>query len=70
MERHKITERQIEKARQNNGRFLNRIRSSAAIRFDYFNRFMVSLKEDVSEAGLREQLKEYLRNLLSLVDII
>jgi hypothetical protein len=31
---------------------------------------MVSLKEDVSEAGLREQLKEYLRNLLSLVDMI
>ena len=70
MERHKVAGGQIEKARLGNVRFLNRIRSSAAIRFDYFNRFMVSLKEDVSEAGLREQLKEYLRNLLSLVDII
>jgi hypothetical protein len=70
MERHKVAGGQIEKARLSNVRFLNRIRSSAAIRFDYFNRFMVSLKEDVSEAGLREQLKEYLRNLLSLVDMI
>lgn len=70
MERHNVAGGQIEEARLRNGRFLKRIRSSAAIRFDYFNRFMVSLKEDVSKARLREQLKEYLRNLLSLVDLI
>jgi hypothetical protein len=70
MERHKAAGEQIEKARLSNVRFLNRIRPTAAIRFDYFNRFMVSLKEDVSEAGFREQMEEYLRNILSLVDII
>jgi hypothetical protein len=70
MERHEVGGGQIEKARLGNVRFLNRIRSSAAIRFDYFNRFMVSLKEDVSEARFREQMEEYLRNLLSLIDII
>jgi hypothetical protein len=53
MERHKITERQIEEAKLSNDRFLNRIKSSAAMRFSYFNRFMVGLEEDVSEAGLR-----------------
>jgi len=70
MERHKITERQIEEARLSNDRFLNRIKSSAAMRFSYFNRFMVGLEEDVSEAGFREQMKEYLRNFLNVVDSI
>ena len=70
MERHKITERQIEEAKLSNDRFLNRIKSSAAMRFSYFNRFMVGLEEDVSEAGLREQMKEYLRNFLNVVDSI
>jgi hypothetical protein len=70
MERHKITEGQIEKAKLSNDRFLNRIKSSAAMRFSYFNRFMVGLEEDVSEAELREQMKDYLRNFLNVVDSI
>jgi hypothetical protein len=70
MERHKVTEGQIEKARLSNVRFLNRIKSDAATQFNYFNRFMVDLEEDVSEAGLREQMKEYLRNFLNVVDSI
>jgi len=70
MERHKITERQIEEAKLSNDRFLNRIKSSAAMRFSYFNRFMVRLEEDVSEAELRVQMKDYLRNFLSVVDSI
>jgi len=70
MERHKVTEGQIEKARLSNVRFLNRIKSGAATQFNYFNRFMVGLEEDVSEAGLHEQMKEYLRNFLNVVDSI
>jgi hypothetical protein len=70
MERHKIAETQIEEARLSNARFLNRIGSSAATRFDYFNRFMVGLQEDVSETRLREQLKDYLGNLINLADNI
>jgi hypothetical protein len=70
MERHRITESQIEKARLSNDRFLNRIKSSAAMQFSYFNKFMVGLEEDVSEAGLRELMKEYLGNFLNVVDSI
>jgi len=70
MERHEIAERQIEKAKLSNERFLNRIESSAAVRFSYFNRFMVGLQEDVSEAEFREQMKNYLRNFLNVVDNI
>jgi hypothetical protein len=70
MERHKITEGLIEKAKMSNDRFLSRIEPSAAIQFSYFNRFMVGLEEDVSEATLREQMEEYLRNLLKVVDNI
>jgi hypothetical protein len=70
MERHNITEGLIEKAKMSNDRFLNRINPSAAMQFSYFNRFMVGLEEDVSEAGFREQMEEYLRNLLKVVDNI
>jgi len=31
---------------------------------------MVGLEEDVSEAGLREQMKDYLCNFLGVVDSI
>jgi hypothetical protein len=31
---------------------------------------MVGLEEDVSETELREQMKEYLRNFLNVVDSI
>jgi hypothetical protein len=70
MERHNMTEGRIEKAKLSNDRFLNRIKSSAATQFSYFNRFMVGLEEDVSEIELREQMKEYLNNLLKVVDNI
>jgi hypothetical protein len=70
MERHNMMEGQIERAKLNNYRFLNRIKSSAAIQFSYFNRFMVGLEEDVSEARLREQMEEYLGNFLKVVDNI
>lgn len=70
MERHEITKAQIEKAELSNDRFLNRIKPSAAMRFSYFNRFMVGLEEDVSEARLDEQMKEYLHNFLNVVDSI
>ena len=70
MERHTIVERQIEKAELINLRFLNRIKPSAAMQFGYFNKFMVSLKEDISEAEFREHMKEYLRNILDVVDNI
>jgi hypothetical protein len=70
MERHNIMEGQIERAKLNNDRFLNRIKSSVAIQFSYFNRFMVGLEEDVSEARLREQMEEYLGNFLKVVDDI
>jgi len=68
MERHEITEGQIEKAKVSNDRFLNRIKPGAAMRFSFFNRFMVGLKEDVSEAEFHEQMSEYLRDFLDLVD--
>jgi hypothetical protein len=68
MERHSMTEEQIEKARLSNDRFLNRIKASVAKQFDYFNRFMLGLQEDISETGLREQMNEYLRNFLNVVD--
>jgi hypothetical protein len=70
MERHKITEGLIERAKMSNDRFLSRIEPSAAIQFSYFNRFMVGLEEDVSEARLCEQMEQYLRNLLKVVDSI
>jgi hypothetical protein len=70
MERHNMMEGQIEKGKLNNDRFLNRIKSSAAIQFSYFNRFMVGLEEDVSEVRLREQMEEYLGNFLKVVDNI
>jgi len=70
MERHKMTDGQIEKAKLSNDRFLNRIKPSAAMRFSYFNRFMVGLKEDISEAEFRERMREYLRNFLDIVDSI
>ncbi len=68
MERHRIAERWVEKARSINDLLLNRIKPSAAIRFSYFNKFMVSLREDISENDFREEMTEYLQNLLALVD--
>jgi hypothetical protein len=68
MERHKIVEGWIEKAKLINNRFLDQVEPSAAIRFTYFNKFMVFLKEDISEAEFREQMREYLRNFLDVVD--
>ncbi|TLN07182.1 hypothetical protein FDZ71_10825 [bacterium] len=70
MERHEIAEEQIIKAKTSNQRFLNRIKPGAAIRFGYFNEFMVNLKEDISEVEFREQMKEYLRSFLVVVDNI
>jgi hypothetical protein len=70
MERHNMMKGQIEKGKLNNDRFLKRIKSSAAIQFSYFNRFMVGLEEDVSEVRLREQMEEYLGNFLKVVDNI
>jgi hypothetical protein len=70
MERHKIAEGQIEKARLSNAKFLKEIKPSAAMRFSYFNRTMVGLKEDISEDEFREQMSEYLRSFLDLVDNI
>jgi hypothetical protein len=67
MQRHNMTEGQIEKAKLSNDRFLNRIKSSAAIQFSYFNRFMVGLEEDVTEAGFHERMEEYLGNFLKVV---
>jgi hypothetical protein len=68
MEKHGIVREQIEKARMRNDRFLNEINPGAAMRFSYFTKFMVGLKEDVSEAGFREQMKEYLRNFLNAIE--
>ncbi len=68
MERHAIAEGQIEKAKLSNDRFLNRIKTSAATQFNYFNRFMVGLEEGVSDAGFREQMNGYLRSFLNVVD--
>jgi hypothetical protein len=70
MQRHNMTEGHVEKAKSSNDRFLNRIKSSAAIQFSYFNRFMVGLEEDVTEDGFREQMEEYLGNFLKVVDNI
>ncbi|HXZ97909.1 MAG TPA: DUF5781 family protein [Candidatus Acidoferrum sp.] len=70
MERHNMMEGRIEEAKLNNDRFLNRIKSSAAIQFSYFNRFMVDLEEDVSEVRFHEQMEEYLDNFLKVVDNI
>jgi len=68
MERHGIPREQIEKARTRNDRFLRHIKPTAAIRFSYFNEFMVGLKEDVAGAEFHEQMKEYLRNFLNAVE--
>ncbi len=70
MERHGITESQIEKAKAINNRFLKQIKPNGAIWFEYFNKFMVGLKEDVSEDEFREQMREYLRNFLDVVSNI
>ena len=56
MERQKIAKSQIEKAKASNDRFLKQIKPNAAMRFGYFNRFMVGLEEEVSEAEFREQM--------------
>jgi hypothetical protein len=68
MQRHKIAEGHIEKAKLSNDRFLEQIKPSAAARFSYFNRFMISLKEDISEDEFREQMRGYLQNLLDIVN--
>jgi len=68
MERHRVAEGWIEKAKSINDRFLNRIKPGAAKRFSYFNKFMVGLREDISENDFREEMTEYLRNLVDLVD--
>jgi hypothetical protein len=68
MERHRMAERWVEKARSINELLLNRVKPSAAIRFSYFNKFMVSLREEISENDFREEMTEYLQNLLALVD--
>ena len=70
MERHEIVEGQVEKAKLSNDRFLKRIKPSAAMQFSYFNKFMVNLKEDISEAEFREHMKEYLRSFFDLVNSI
>jgi len=70
MERHKIKGTQIERARLSNNRFLNQITPSVVMRFDYFNKFMVGLKEDISEAEFGEQMREYLRNFFDIVRIV
>ena len=67
MERHGITESQIEKAKASNNQFLKQIKPNGGTWFEYFNKFMVDLKEEVSEAEFREQMIEYLRNFLNLV---
>ena len=67
MERHEMPQSQIEKVKSNNSRFLNQIKPTAAKQFDYFNKFMVGLKEDISEAEFRKQMTEYLGNFLNLV---
>jgi hypothetical protein len=68
MERHEMTESQIERAKLNNDRFLNQIAPAVATRFGY-NRFMAGLEEGVSEAEFREQMFECLHNFLDVVGI-
>jgi len=68
MKRHRIAEGWIEKAKLSNDRFLNQIKPSAAMQFSYFNKFMIALREDISEAEFREQMRGYLRNFLDVVD--
>jgi hypothetical protein len=65
MERHRIVRQQIEKARMSNDRFLNRITPATAMKFNYFNKFMVGLNESISQTEFREQMMEYLGNFLS-----
>ena len=59
-----------EKAKSVNEKFLLRITPSAANNFRYFNRFMVNLKEDVSEQGFKEELQQYLGRFWDVVQTI
>jgi len=68
MQRHRIVRQQIEKARISNDQFLNKITPAAAMQLNYFNKFMVGLKQNISQTEFREQMMEYLGNFLSAAE--
>jgi hypothetical protein len=70
MERHRISNSQIEQGRANNKRFLNQVKPKAARWFDDFKEFMTNLEEEVSESQFQEEMKNYLHGFLETVNAI
>lgn len=69
IQRRKV-ERYLEKAEALNRKFLVRISPSAQTDFTYFNRFMVNIKEEVTEEEFREQLSDYLDHFWETIETI
>ncbi len=66
MQRHKLPG--SEKAEVMNKKFMAKIPPEAARGFDYFNKFMKNLKEDVTETQFRKQINDYLENFLAVAE--
>lgn len=59
-----------EKAQALNGKFLMKISPGARANFAYFNRFMVTLSEEVTGNEFRQQLDDYLERFWETVESI
>jgi hypothetical protein len=66
MERHGIPDLGS-RARDLNERFLSRLSSEAAKKFDYFHSLMVNLREDIGEPEFRNLLNEYALEFLGVI---
>ena len=55
------------KAGKRNEEFLLRLPAAASKEFNYFNRFMAGLKEDITNDQFSKQLKEYIERFLVVV---
>jgi hypothetical protein len=66
MQRHGINGHE-KRAKSKSDAFLSRINQEAAKEFNYFNDFMVGLKEKVTEAEFLQEMKEYLTHFFQVV---
>ncbi len=69
MERHSVPDPNF-RGRDMNLRFLYSIKPEAAEQFGYFNRLMVSMREDISEKEYRALMKEYIKSFISVVNAL
>ena len=66
MQRHTIDDHE-NGAKSKSDAFLARINQGAAREFSYFNDFMVGLKEQVTEAEFKQEMKDYLTHFFQVV---